>query len=43
MGRVAFNMNISLRDGEGRGGGAQLQGCSVNHEITHTAEGIWLM
>lgn len=41
MGRVAFNMNISLRDGEG--GGAQLQGCSVNHEITHTAEGIWLM
>lgn len=21
----------------------QLQGCSVNHEIAHTAERIWLM
>lgn len=39
--RVAFHMNISLRSREGRG--LQLQGCSANHEITHTAEGIWLM
>lgn len=36
-------MNISLRNEQRGGRGVQLQGCSVNHEITHTAEGIWLM
>lgn len=43
MGKVAFNMNISAWDGDGEEGGCSYRGCSVNHEIAHTAEHIWLM
>lgn len=37
MGRVAFNMNISLRDGEGRGGGRSYRGVQLTMRL-HTLQ-----